>query len=230
MTEPEHQKTKAGKTAFTGRGWLLPAAGLVLVLVMFVLGKLGVLPEIDSLVQRVQAIANSPWGLPALVGLFCVGAFIGAPQFALMAAAMVAFGPMLGMLYAWGATLCSGALTYWTGRLGGHELVRRVSGRRVKAFIDFLGANAFKSSLFVRLVPAGPFILVNMAFGASRAGFASFMAGLAVGALPKLAVVALVAQGVISLGQSSLVAGALALLAAVLVGVWLLFFKQKNHY
>ena len=145
-----------------------------------------------------------------------------------MAAAIVAFGPLTGMLYAWGATLCSGGLTYWTGRLGGHKLVAHMAGRRVKSFVGFLGANTFKSSLFVRLVPAGPFILVNMAFGASRAGFAAFMAGLAVGALPKLAVVALVAQGTISLGQSSLVAGAIAFLAAILVSGWLLFFKRKK--
>ena len=37
------------------------------------------------------------------------GAFIGAPQFILIAACVVAFGPSLGFFYSWAATVASAA-------------------------------------------------------------------------------------------------------------------------
>jgi uncharacterized membrane protein YdjX (TVP38/TMEM64 family) len=54
----------------------------------------------------------------------------------------------------------------------------------------FVGRNAFVGSFIIRNVPSAPFIVVNMAFGVSRARFASFILGCALGVLPKTALVA----------------------------------------
>jgi uncharacterized membrane protein YdjX (TVP38/TMEM64 family) len=53
-----------------------------------------------------------------------------------------------------------------------------------------VGRNAFVGSFIIRNVPSAPFIVVNMAFGVSKARFASFLAGCALGVLPKTALVA----------------------------------------
>ena len=44
---------------------------------------------------------TGPWALAAAVGGFTVLAFLGVPQFVLVAAAVVAFGPWTGFLYSW---------------------------------------------------------------------------------------------------------------------------------
>ena len=210
------------------RAWLLPGAVLIFVIATFVLGKAGILPGIDGLMTRIEALAGSPWAVPALFALFCVGALIGLPQFMLFGVAVGVFGPWAGMAYAWLATLCSGSLTFWIGRFGGEGVFKRFAGERAKKVASFLGGNAFKASALVRMVPAGPFILVNMAFGISRARFVPFLGGLALGALPKLAIVALVAQGFVAAEARSIWGFGVALIGILLICIWLVAFRRQN--
>ena len=222
----EHAKN-SGKIARWPR-WTLSAFVLACVLFIFVLGLFGSFPGLDALAARLGTFAESPWGLPLLVSVFCVGAFIGIPQFILFGFAMIGFGPWWGMAYAWLATLCSGALTFWTGRFGGEGLFNRFAGARAHRLSGFLEGNAFKASALVRMIPTGPFILVNMAFGISKAPFVPFLTGLAVGAIPKLGLVALVAQGAVAAENQSAWGVGLASIGVVLIGVWLVVLKRQN--
>jgi uncharacterized membrane protein YdjX (TVP38/TMEM64 family) len=133
---------------------------------------------------------HGPWGLPAAVIVFTVAAFFGAPQFILIAACVVAFGPWFGFLYSWIATVASAAVTYWMGRGPTARLLERHGGKTVGRLTRFVGQNAFYASFMIRNVPSAPFIVVNMAFGAARASFPGFLAGCALGVLPKTALVA----------------------------------------
>ena len=212
------------ETGLPLRVLLLPLSVVGAVLAVFIAGKMGFVSGLDGLIGQAGSYAGSFWGLPVLIGIFCIGAFLGVPQFALMGGAVVAFGPLLGLGYAWAATLCSGALTFWTGRLGGETLFKRYAGRRGAKLSGFLGRNGFMASLLVRLVPTGPFILVNMAFGVSKARFPAFLAGLAIGALPKLGLVALAGQGLIAAEQGAIWIAGCAVIAVMLIWggmVWL---------
>mgnify|MGYP003631181652 CR=1 FL=1 len=168
---------------------LILGAGLLgAVLVIFIMGKLGLLPRADTLNSWMETVAGSPWGLPALILVFCVGAFLGVPQFALIAAAVALFGPWLGFAYAWIANMFSGSLTFWVGRMAGEQAFRRYAGATANKLA------AFATSALVRNVPTGPFIMVNMAFGVSTAKYRNFALGMAVGILPKLALIAFAGQ------------------------------------
>ena len=134
--------------------------------------------------------AGSPWAFAATVVLFVAAAFIGVPQFILIAACVVAFGPSLGFFYSWAATVASAGVTYWLGRGPTARLVDRFGGRTMGRLKGFVGKNAFYASFMIRNVPSSPFIVVNMAFGAARASFPGFLAGCALGVLPKMALVA----------------------------------------
>ena len=133
---------------------------------------------------------HGPWGLPAAVIVFTVAAFFGARQFILIAACVVAFGPWFGFLYSWIATVASAAVTYWMGRGPTARVLERHGGKTVGRLTRFVGQNAFYASFMIRNVPSAPFIVVNMAFGAARASFPGFLAGCALGVLPKTALVA----------------------------------------
>lgn len=145
-----------------------------------------------------QGYAGSPWAFAATVVLFVVAAFIGAPQFILIAACVVAFGPWLGFAYSWAATVASAAVTYWLGRGPSARLLDRFGGRTAGRLKRFVGKNAFYASFIIRNVPSAPFIVVNMAFGAARASFTAFLLGCALGVLPKTALVAFFGGAVVT--------------------------------
>ncbi len=173
------------------RAVLATAAMLLAVVALLMLGKqaLGLHAE-EKLEAWLQGYAGSPWAFAATVALFVGAAFIGAPQFILIAACVVAFGPSLGFWYSWIATVISAGVTYWMGRGPTARMLDRVGGTTLERLKRFVGRNAFYASFMIRNVPSAPFIVVNMAFGATRANFQLFLIGCALGVLPKTALVA----------------------------------------
>lgn len=129
-------------------------------------------------------------------GVFVITAYLGAPQIVLIAATVLAFGPLAGFWYSWIATIVSGAVTYWNGRLSSGAVQRHLAGATGGRFTAYIAKNSFSASFLVRLVPATPFIVINMGFGAARAPFAPFLSGLTMGVLPKTALVAFASSGV----------------------------------
>ncbi len=134
--------------------------------------------------------AHGPWAFPAAVAGFTVLAFLGVPQFVLVAAAVVAFGPWLGFFYSWIANLVSSTLGFYVGRHIGARVLREHAGKGVRDFVDMIGRNGFWASMMVRLVPSAPFVVVNMAAGVTPMPVSQFLAGTALGSLPKIALVA----------------------------------------
>lgn len=177
-----------------GRRWRALLATVVLfgaVAGLFAIGKwqLGLGAE-DRLEAWLDGFSDSPWGLVVTVAVFVVSAVVGVPQFILIAACVVAFGPWFGFVYSWIATVASAAVTYWLGRGPMARAVERFGGSTTKRLKRFVGRNAFYASFMIRNVPSAPFIVVNTAFGAARASFSGFLAGCALGVLPKTALVA----------------------------------------
>src|SRR5215217_3727672 len=155
-----------------GRRWRAALATALLLgatLGLLAVGKsqLGLATE-AKLEAWLQGYAGSPWAFAATVALFVISAFIGAPQFILIAACVVAFGPNLGFFYSWAATIVSAGVTYWLGRGPTARLIDRFDSRTLDRLKRFVGKNAFYASFMIRNVPSAPFIVVNMAFGATR--------------------------------------------------------------
>ena len=120
----------------------------------------------------------------------------------------------------------SASLDFWLGRWMGAKRLRSYGGEFVNRIIRIVRKNGFVTSFAVRFVPTGPFVLVNMAAGVSRMIFPSFFAGTALGIIPKIAIVALVGQGLISGSEGKLVMMVFIGLAILLIG--LMFFARKR--
>ena len=173
------------------RAVLATALLLGAMIALFAVGKsqLGLEAE-GRLEDWLVGFRQGPWGLAAAIVVFTLSAFFAAPQFILIAACVVAFGPWFGFLYSWIATVVSAGVTYWLGRGPTARLLERHGGRTVGRLTRFVGKNGFYASFMIRNVPSAPFIVVNMAFGAARTSFPAFLAGCALGVLPKTALVA----------------------------------------
>jgi uncharacterized membrane protein YdjX (TVP38/TMEM64 family) len=180
-----------------------------------------------SLEHWMEAYAHSPWAVVIVCLVFCVAALIGAPQFVLIAACVVAFGPWLGFVYSWFATVVSAVLTFYLGRFAGPRIFKVLGKDAQDKVQSFMGQNAFMASLIVRNVPSAPFIVVNMAMGAAGANFIGFISGCALGIIPKTALVALFGRSLQALeGRDSLLSALVVILGTVL-WLGLMFLARK---
>jgi uncharacterized membrane protein YdjX (TVP38/TMEM64 family) len=171
-------------------------------------------------VEHWLAFARGPWALLIAVGAFAGLAFLGAPQVVLIAAAAVVFGPWTGSLYAWIGTFVSAQIGFELGRVFGGGLIRDLKSPGVDRFMALIGRNGFMASLIIRLAPAAPFIVVNMAAGTARVRRADFAAGTAIGIVPKILLTAFAGGTVtaVASGGGLVQLGLLALAVAIWVG------------
>jgi uncharacterized membrane protein YdjX (TVP38/TMEM64 family) len=217
------QKLLAFLNNMDARAWRTVWVSLALlggVGVIVVLGATGVFGVVSEDVRVwLEGLRDSPWALPATILIFILSAFIAVPQFALAGACIVAFGPWLGFAYAMIGTVVASWLHFYLGRWGGAKLVRRYGGDTVNRLSRFIGRNDFWASTIVRNVPVSTAIVVNMAFGASHANFWRFIAGVAIGSVPKTLIVALLGQSVLELMGGGVVVGIVA--AVAVVGIWI---------
>ena len=151
----------------------------------------------EGAVEQWLGAANGVWALPVAVGAFALLAFVGVPQFVLIAAAVVAFGPWTGLAYSWIGTMVSASIGFALGRQFGARLLRDFAGEGVRRFMKLIGRNGFMASLIVRLVPSAPFIVVNMAAGVTPMKFHHFVAGTAIGIVPKIALTAFAGHSIV---------------------------------
>jgi uncharacterized membrane protein YdjX (TVP38/TMEM64 family) len=205
------------------RAWRAVAisiAMIVIALIVLIIGRLYYGAEIEAFIdQTLGGARRTRLGLPVTIAVFILTAYVGAPQFVLILACVVAFGPEQGFWFAWIATVVSGAATYFTGRLAGSETRKRFGGATGGRFTRFMGKNAFAASCLVRFVPTAPFVVVNMAFGAARVNFWPFISGLAVGVLPKTAIIAFAGDGIMDALEGKW--GAAALMGGLAIGLWI---------
>jgi uncharacterized membrane protein YdjX (TVP38/TMEM64 family) len=182
------------------RAWRTVAVSFVLfggVGVVFLFGAQLLGLNGEAAVEHWLSAAHGPWALPVAVGAFAALAFVGVPQFVLIAAAVVAFGPWTGFAYSWIGTLVSSLVGFWLGRAFGGRLLKDLAGDGVGKFMKLIGKNGFLASLIVRLVPSAPFIVVNMAAGVTPMKLRDFAAGTAVGIIPKIALTAFAGNSIV---------------------------------
>jgi uncharacterized membrane protein YdjX (TVP38/TMEM64 family) len=205
------------------RAWTAVGASIamiVIALIVLVIGRLYYGAEIEGFIdQTLGGARRTHLGLPVTIAVFTLTAYVGAPQFVLILACVVAFGPEQGFWFAWIATVVSGAATYFTGRLAGAESRKRLGGATGGRFTRFMGKNAFLASMIVRFLPTAPFVVVNMAFGAARVNFWPYIAGLTIGVLPKTAIFAFGYDGIMDAVEGRW--GSAALMGGAAICLWL---------
>jgi uncharacterized membrane protein YdjX (TVP38/TMEM64 family) len=166
------------------------------VLFLFGLPALGVSGPEEA--RRWLILARGPWELPVVIAAFAALAFLGVPQMVLIAAAVLAFGPVTGFAYSWAGTMVSALVGFGLGRGFGARMIHDWAAAR--RFADLVGRNGLLASLVVRLVPFAPFVLVNMAGGVTSMSWTSFTLGTGIGILPKIAAIAFAGRSIMAGG------------------------------
>jgi len=165
-------------------GWLL---ALLFLAALFAAWRWTPLAEYvtpQAVTEWATLLAGESTGPFIVIGAYTLATFTMFPRPLITLAAVVAFGPLLGFVYAMAGILGAALLTYSAGRVLSRDTIRRLAGRRLNRLSRELRRRGLLSVIAVRLVPVAPFIVVNMVAGAVRIRVSHYSLGTAIGMLP----------------------------------------------
>ena len=168
-----------------------------------------------------EVFASSPFAVPAIIGIYTLTAFVNAPQWMLHGGVVLTLGPVIGGIIAWIATMISASFDFWLGQRMGADRLSKISKGNMTTILRLIRKHGFLTSMGVRIVPTGPFILVNLAAGVTRMKFSSFFLGTALGIIPKIALIASLSEGIKGsvTGKGPLYIGIVVGIALVWMGI-----------
>lgn len=174
--------------------------------------------QATAAINLMGSYSGTPMAVGVAVLVFLIGSIFFVPQWALIAAAIAAFGLIEGTAIAWFATMVSVTAHVFAARALEQRFHERLHIQRLNYLRAVFKRNSVQSGFIVRLIPTGPAILVNVAaglFGVSRGGF---LLGTAFGIMPKILLTGIVASELISSAQGKqfslwLAIGAVGLIA-----------------
>jgi uncharacterized membrane protein YdjX (TVP38/TMEM64 family) len=134
--------------------------------------------ELRDLSAWLEPHRHAWYALPLVMVLFITLTFV--PVVLLIAATGLAFGPILGPLYAMAGCLASASVGFAIGRWMGPRRVESLGGERIARVSRALRRNGTLAVFFARKVPA-PFTLTNIVVGASRVDYRDFIVGTILG-------------------------------------------------
>lgn len=170
------------------------------------------------------SLRDAWYALPLVAAAFILLGAAFVPVLLLIAATGVAFGPWLGPVYAMAGSLSSASVGFGLGRWIGRTRVERLIGRKVPSLGRALNRRGALAVFFIRKIPL-PFMLVNVAIGASPVRYGDFLLGTALGMTAAVVAVAGFGGTLMQLFTSpspARIALAVAILTVPLVGAWAL--------
>jgi uncharacterized membrane protein YdjX (TVP38/TMEM64 family) len=165
-------------------GWaIVLAAGLAL-LAAWRLTPLASLLDLARLSTLGQALRAHPAAPAIALGAYLVGGLVLFPITILLAATALVFPPATAIGVCFVGTLAGAAETYAIGRLLGRYRPGWLEHPRFLRFERQLRRRGLVTIVAARMLPVGNFSLINMTAGALRVPFRDYMLGNAIGVLP----------------------------------------------
>lgn len=181
--------------------WLIPLGLLALIGALYAFW-----PAFQSFADEAYRVAASgdqarlqtwvqgfgPWGFVVILALMLAQTVLAViPSILMMVVAVLAYGPWVGGLLAWGGLLFAASFAYGIGRSLGPVTVDRVVGakteRKVTRFVERYGVWGI---IAARVAPAISTDAVSFVAGLVRMGYVRFIAATAAGTLPLTVLIA----------------------------------------
>lgn len=215
----------AGKTA----AWAFVAAMLVSFCALSAawgFNPLGENHQVAAWEQWVRA-SGGPWTGLLVVATFVLAGFIAFPIVILIIGTVAMFGLWPGLGYAAAGAMASAMATYAIGRWLGNRALRRFCGPRLNRISEAFLERGVMAVTIIRLIPAAPYTLVNLAAGALRIHPVDYAIGTALGLAPGFAVMALLGRQIMDVVRDPTPLGLAALAALLLFSIGLSYGLQR---
>ncbi len=168
--------------------WALALVGLLLLAGIWVWSPLHEMLDPRELGRWLARFRYEPWAPLVVLAGFIGGGLLMLPVTLMVILTAVAFGPVLGFVYALLASTASAGVSFLVGRGLGHRHVEHLAGTRIHNLSRRIGRHGFLTIALLRMVPVAHFTVVSMAAGTSHIRIASFLAGTVVGMAPGMIV------------------------------------------
>lgn len=166
------------------RKGLAVGAFCIIAAVAWAVTPLGEAARPEQIADRVSWLRESSLGpLVAVLG-FVLGGIALVPLVAMIVASALVFGPTRGFAVSFAGALASGVLSYTVGRALWRDAVRRLAGERLNRLSRRIARRGALAVAGARLIPLGPYTIVNLVAGASHVRFRDFLLGTSIGLLP----------------------------------------------
>jgi phospholipase D1/2 len=227
---PEAHQPMAGRVARF-------AAALLLLAVLGAAWRwtpLGDWIALRSLVSTARSVAHSHWAAFVVLSAYAFGAVVAFPITVLVVVTGIAFGPLLGGLYAFVGVMLNASVTYLAGQALGRHTVRRLAGHRLNRITRRLARRGVVAVALIRVLPVASFWKVNLVAGASYIRRREFLIGTALGVAPAIVLTVLFlgsAEAAInhpSASTFSLLVASTAMLVGSVVYVWRRFGRDVD--
>ncbi len=204
------------------RNWTV-AATVVLVLALFAAAwkwtPLSEWADPERVASWFEPLRTAWYGLPVVIAVFVVAELVLFPVLVLVVVCGIAFGPVVGPVYALIGSMASALPPFFVGRKLGRARVERMGGKIVRRLSKSLEERGIIAIFLVRKVPA-PYTLVNLVCGASPVSLRDFVLGTLLGMGTGVIVLTVLGARILDLFDDpslSSIASTLALLFAPLV-------------
>jgi phospholipase D1/2 len=138
----------------------------------------------ENAIAWAKEFGGKPWAPWAVMLAYTPACFVMFPRPLITLAAVVAFGPWLGFVYAILGVVGASIVTYYAGMQMRRDTVRRLAGPRLDRMVDVLKKNGLLAMTLLRLVPIAPFAVEGIVAGAVRLKLRHLALGTALGMLP----------------------------------------------
>jgi phosphatidylserine/phosphatidylglycerophosphate/cardiolipin synthase-like enzyme/membrane protein DedA with SNARE-associated domain len=187
---------------------------------LWTLTPLSAMAEVENW-ERMLAAIRGPWEILAVLVVFVLSGLVAFPVIVLIAGTTAVFGVWPGMLYAGLGAMASALATYGIGWYLGQRRLRRYFGPRVNRIKQSFAGRGIVTVTAIRLIPAAPYTLVNLAAGALKIPPLEYAVGTALGLAPGILVMSLLGSTIVGIIAHP-TWGGIALIAGLLVGAILL--------
>ena len=138
----------------------------------------------ESVVALAQSFARHWWAPLVLMAAYTPASLVMFPRPLITLAAVMAFGPWVGLTYAMAGVVLAGVVGYAIGRLFHRDTARRLAGPRLARVSRLVKRRGIVAVALVRVVPIAPYLVVNVVMGAMRIRLVDFVIGTFLGMLP----------------------------------------------
>jgi len=152
--------------------------------------------ETERVTRWAGAIRKSPAAPLLVIGAYLLGGAVMFPVTLLIGATAWLFDPIPGMLYSIAGILASGLAMYGVGSRVDKSTIGRALGKRLGRLSKKIGKAGLLLVIAFRIVPVGPFSLVNLAAGASHIRVRDLVLGTILGTAPAIMAITLLTSQV----------------------------------
>lgn len=182
---------------------------------------------VERLVSISGEVSKAPWGGALAIVSFVVGSMLAVPVTLLIATSAMIFGPGYGFLYSLLGGILSAAVNFGIGQFLGRDAIRRLAGKRINRLSARISRRGLLTVIALRVVPAAPFVVVNLVAGASRIRFRDFILGTLLGMAPGILAISFFAEGLLSAVRVPTAGNIIwaSMIAAILLGGGFLVYR-----